>query len=226
MAESKTTYQTSNFEVDTPAVASFGKLRALNALDAARAGLTLLALCAGATVLGVSADALAVYDATHVRSAFMLPLWPDDFDLRPTVALVACSSIVVLANIVSLAGGKISFIRDNFLAHTALSFLAPLASLTAAIVAVGLSFVIRASTSNDTLHSWSCRWEGVYMAARPHFGTLCKQSRVGLYLTVLLVPLEVLVLGAAVVQAVLERNAGFTPREGRRNKERSPTPSS
>lgn len=63
------------------------------------------------------------------------------------------------------------------------------------------------------------------MAARPHFETLCKQSRAGLYLAVLLVPLEVLVVGLALAQAVLERNAGPAPRQGR-SKERSPTPSS
>lgn len=110
MAESKTTYQTSNFEVDTPAVPSFGRLRALNFLDAARNGLTLLALCSSITILGVSADALAVYDQTHVRAEFMLPLWPDDFDLRPTTTLVACSAIVILANIVSLVGSKVGIV--------------------------------------------------------------------------------------------------------------------
>jgi hypothetical protein len=35
------------------------------------------------------------------------------------------------------------------------------------------------------------------MNTKPHWGTLCKESKAGLYLMVMLVPLEVLVLGAA-----------------------------
>lgn len=43
------------------------------------------------------------------------------------------------------------------------------------------------------------------MDVRPHFGTLCKQSKAGLALSVLLVPLEAVVLAVAAYQSVLER---------------------
>ena len=43
------------------------------------------------------------------------------------------------------------------------------------------------------------------MTTKPHFGTLCKQSQVGVALSVLLVPIEAIILGVAVYQALLER---------------------
>lgn len=43
------------------------------------------------------------------------------------------------------------------------------------------------------------------MMTKPHFGTLCKQSEVGLALSVLLVPLEAIILGVAVYQTILQR---------------------
>lgn len=65
------------------------------------------------------------------------------------------------------------------------------------------------------------------MMSRPHFGTLCKQSRAGLYLSILLVPIEAIVLGAGAYQMVLERNVSRISRvvEAQR-KSGSPVPSS
>lgn len=103
---------TSNFDLDNIDDVHFqSKIRLFNTLDSIRVGLTLLALAAGITILGVSADALAVYDATHVSADFLLPLWPNDFDLRPTVALVVGSTIVIVASAVSLAASKMQHVR-------------------------------------------------------------------------------------------------------------------
>jgi len=79
-------------------------------LESARTGLTIVALLAGVTILGVSADALAVYNATNIGQDFLLPLWPDNFNLRPTVALVAGSAIVVVANAVGLLFGRVKVV--------------------------------------------------------------------------------------------------------------------
>lgn len=43
------------------------------------------------------------------------------------------------------------------------------------------------------------------MMAQPHFGTLCTQSRVGMALSILLVPLEALIVGIAGYQVMLQR---------------------
>lgn len=99
--------QSSDFEVDPEDTHFSSNTRILRTIDAARVSLTALALLAGITILGVSADALAVYDATHVPASFLLPLWPDDFDLRPTVALVVGSSIVIVVNFISLLFSRV-----------------------------------------------------------------------------------------------------------------------
>lgn len=106
-SEPKNISQTSDFEIDSEDVRLPPQTHVLRSVDAARVSLTALALLAGITILGVSADALAVYDATHVPANYLLPLWPDAFDLRPTVALVVGSSIVVVANLVSLLFSRV-----------------------------------------------------------------------------------------------------------------------
>lgn len=105
----------SSFEVDSQDLHLQSKVRTLRMLDGARIGLTILALAMGITILGVSADTLAVYDATHVPREFLLPLWPDSFNLRPTVALVVGSTIVLVANAVSLLFSKVHSVSQPFL---------------------------------------------------------------------------------------------------------------
>lgn len=97
----------------------------------------------------------------------------------------------------------------------------------AAVVAMSVFYSINASTTVDTLQSWSCRWSDVVMVTRPHFGTLCKQSKAGLYMSILLIPIEAITLGAGAYQMVLERNISSASGvvQGRR-KSGSPVPSS
>ncbi|KAF9871665.1 hypothetical protein CkaCkLH20_10863 [Colletotrichum karsti] len=205
-SDEKNIPQTSGFEVDPEDTQFASQARFLGTINTARVSLTAVALLAGITILGVSADALAVYDATHVPASYLLPLWPDAFDLRPTVALVAGSSIVLVANLVSLLFSRVQSLRGQTLYHNAVTVAAPAVGLLAAIVAMSFFYSINASTTVDTLQSWSCRWSDVVMMTRPHFGTLCKQSKAGLYLSILLVPIEAIVLGAGAYQTILERN--------------------
>lgn len=109
--------QTSSFDLDSPGImasrAASPKLRTLAAVDGARTALAVLALCAGITVLGVSADALAVYDATHVSADYLLPLWPQGLDARPTVALVACGAITAAVNGAAVVGSRASLVSPT-----------------------------------------------------------------------------------------------------------------
>ena len=101
-------------------VASKSTPRALGLADKARVGLTVLSLCCGIAVLGASADALATYNATHLPAEFLLPLWPEEFDLRPTVALCVGGTIVTAANIVSLVSGKVKAVSVYPYPHRAM----------------------------------------------------------------------------------------------------------
>jgi Na+/H+ antiporter NhaC len=85
------------------------------------------------------------------------------------------------------------------------TFAAPVIGLVGAVVAMAYFYTINTSTTVDTLQSWSCRWQDINMLTRPHFGTLCKQSRAGLYLSIILIPVEAVILGVAGYQVGLER---------------------
>ncbi|KAI1658229.1 hypothetical protein F4813DRAFT_58486 [Daldinia decipiens] len=197
-------------------------VKKIRLVDSARIGLTGLALLCGLTILGTAADTLAVYNATHLSSDYHLPLWPDQFDLRPTVALVVGSTIVVITNIVSLLCSKVRVLRNQTSVHTSLTFAAPFVGFTAVMIGMVFFYAVNTSATNDTLQSWSCQWGFASMGAKPHFGTLCNESRVALYLSVILVPVELIVFTVAGYQSILERKAiGFIPS----HKTGSPVPS-
>jgi len=174
--------------------------RATVLLSSAQLVLSAVALAAGVTVLGVSADALKIFDDTHLPSEYFLPLWPADVDVRPVQGMVAAGTIVTVMSLVSLVRGRVSMTRDKPLLHMIPSLLA----LLAVLVAVGLSYHLNAA--NPTVHNWTCRWRQVPMQQRPHWGTLCKQGEVGLALMVTLIPIEVMLTGVCAYAALAGRN--------------------
>jgi len=184
-------------------------VRTTRVAESARFGLTVLALLAGITIVTTSADTLVVYNNTHLSEDFFLPLWPSDFNIRPTIALVVCSAIVVLVSAISIFVSKVSALRSKAPINGTISFLAPTAGLIAAIIATSFFYGVNASTTTDSLQSWSCTWSSITMDTQPHFGTLCSESKVALYLTVMLIPVEVLVLGTAAWTVFAEKKQAF-----------------
>ncbi|KAL7947371.1 hypothetical protein V8C42DRAFT_343320 [Trichoderma barbatum] len=207
----KNELSSSEFEVEAQDLQLQAQLQAkhrlLSVVHSSRLALTVLALAAGITILGVSANGLVVYHETYLPEDFFLPLWPSEFDLRPTAALVAGGVVVVVANIVSLFFSKIQSLRSLTGLHAIASLAAPAVGFIASLVAMALFYAVNASSTVDSLQSWTCRWDNVPMTTQPHFGTLCKQSQAGVVLSVLLVPLEAAILAVAAYQAVLERQA-------------------
>jgi len=107
---------TSEFnEFDTPDAGHQKSAKSARVVESARLALTALALLSSITILGTSGDTLSVFNATHLGEDFLLPLWPSEFDLRPTVALVVCSAIVVVASALSLAVSKVPAVSLAFL---------------------------------------------------------------------------------------------------------------
>ncbi len=103
----------SSFEADSQDLHLQSKMRTIRAVDSARLGTTVLALLMGLTVLGVSANTLRVYQETHVSAEFMLPLWPDEFNVRPTVSLVIGSAICLVGNIIALCFSQVGAVRRH-----------------------------------------------------------------------------------------------------------------
>ncbi|KAI5917961.1 hypothetical protein F4810DRAFT_694342 [Camillea tinctor] len=202
-SEQKVPVSTSDFEVDP----RLEQLRKTHLIDNVRISLTSLALFCGFAVVGTSGDTLAVYNATHLSSDFHLPLWPDQFDLRPTIALVVGGVVVVFANAVSLLSSKVKVLRGYTATHSALTFLAPFVGFVAVMISMVFFYAVNASITADTVQSWSCRWGYTSMDRRPYFGTLCKESQTALYLSVVLVPIELIILTVAGYQMTMERKA-------------------
>ncbi|KAK7953610.1 hypothetical protein PG996_014502 [Apiospora saccharicola] len=205
--ETKITASSSDSEVDPRDLTYQGHVKSIRLVDSARVGLTALALLCGLTILGTSGDALMVYNSTSVSPNFQLPLWPRHFDLRPSVALVVGSVIVVLTNIVSLVFSKVKMLRNGTSLHTPLTFAAPFVGFVAVMISMIFFYAVNASTTVDTVQSWSCQWESVSMQMKPHFGAICKETKTALYLSIILIPVEAFVLSLAGYQMMLERKA-------------------
>lgn len=111
MSSLKNELASSDYEVEAQDAERHSQLqprhRLLSTVHSSRIALTVLALAAGITILGVSANGLLVYHETHLPAEFYLSLWPAQFDLRPTAALIAGGVIVTVANVVSLFFSKI-----------------------------------------------------------------------------------------------------------------------
>jgi len=206
---------TSEFQEWSPDAGHQKAVRTSRAIESTRLGLTVLALLSAITILGTSADTLAVYNQTHLSEEFFLALWPSDFDIRPTTALVICGTIVILSSIVSLAVSRVPSIRNKLFIHNSISFLTPTISLIAGLIATSFFYGVNASTTNFSLQSWSCQWSGVDMTVAPHWDMLCKESKVALYLTVMIIPLQVLVLGTVTFGVFAEKKTqAGTQRKG------------
>jgi hypothetical protein len=201
----------SDFEVDSRDMHLQSKVRSLRMVDNARVGATALALLMSITILGVSGNTLAVYDHTRLpgdfNSLFSLALWPAEFNIRPTVALVVGSSIIMVTNIAALCFSKVPSLRSKTTTHTSTTFIAPLIGLTAALISIIFFYAVNASDEVDTFLSWTCRWQDVPMTQQPNWGTLCHQSRTALYMAILLIPVEAAALGLAGFQLKTEKYA-------------------
>ncbi|KAM3545746.1 hypothetical protein BM221_000959 [Beauveria bassiana] len=202
MSQLKNEISSSDFEVEAEHRHTAPKI---GAVDTLRVGLTVVALAAGAAVLGLGADTLAVYRATSLPADYMLQLWPEEFDVRPVNSLIACGVIVLIANGMALAMSKVSFVGSRYVARSSVSVAAPTVGLIGALVAMSIFYAVNASTKVDSIQSWSCRWSGVPMDTRPHFGAVCRESKAALTLATLLVPVEAFIIGVAGYEAVLLR---------------------
>ncbi|KAG5979819.1 hypothetical protein E4U55_004729 [Claviceps digitariae] len=195
----------SDFGGDHHGLQTHPKVRLASTVHSVRVAVTILALFAGIITLGLSADTLAVYNATHLPADYLLPLWPENFDLRPTHALVAGSGIVTTMNALSLFASNTRSVRGRSVLHSSLSMTVPVVAFAASLVAVVLFYTVNASTIDETYQSWVCRWQNIHMASRPYFGTLCKESKAAFTISLVLVPLELIVLASACFQVVLEK---------------------
>jgi len=173
---------------------------AVRATTSAHQGLNILNLFIGLTIIGTEAAAIAVFRQTYDPSTIkLLPLWPAKFNLGPSIACLVAGCLVVVGSLAVLVVSKIPSLSNKPILRTATTALGSGLALAAAITATALYYAVNNSRTVDTLQSWTCRWAKVDMDTAPHWGSLCAESKAALYLTVLMVPLEVIALGMLAV---------------------------
>ncbi|KAH6681797.1 hypothetical protein B0J14DRAFT_577184 [Halenospora varia] len=181
-------------EFETPAA---GNNKTSRMVEAAVSGLNVLALCSSLAIVGTAGETLSTYNTTHLAQEYLLPLWPTEFDLRPTTALVACGAVLIVSSAVSLAASFVPAVRNKNLIHLSISYLCPVIGLIAGLVGISFFYGVNSSNTVSTIQSWSCQWSSIDMQVKPHWGALCKESKTALYLMVMMIPLQVIILGAA-----------------------------
>lgn len=77
-------------------------------IESVRLGLTVLTLLLSLTIIGTVGNSLRVYNKTSVSVDYLLPLWPVQFNLSPTIAILTGACVVAFVNIISLIGSKIA----------------------------------------------------------------------------------------------------------------------
>ncbi|EPE09974.1 hypothetical protein F503_05069 [Ophiostoma piceae UAMH 11346] len=200
----------SEFDVHSEDLHLQSKVRSLRLLDAARAAATTLALLMGLVVLGISGNSIYVYNRSHSTDVAWLSAWPSSaaFDFKPTVALVAGSSLVIIANLIALTSHHTT-IRSRMTdlrLHTPITFSAPFVGFISALVAIILFYVADSSATKDTLTSWSCRWRHLSTASpAPKFASLCSASHAAVDLAIILIPVEFIAFVLAGWELKVER---------------------
>lgn len=110
--EVKPEFQSDLQEFETRDVGYEKNQRIARVVESIRFAATTLALLAGLTILGTSADTLSVYNKTHLGGEYFLDLWPAEFNVQPTIALVVCSAIIFLASTISLVVMKVPVVSS------------------------------------------------------------------------------------------------------------------
>lgn len=108
----KTQLSTSEFEAEAASLQIEAKTRMFRIVDSSRISLAALSIALSIATMGLSAHALSVYERTHVAANFHLPLWPEKFDVQPTVALVACSTLIMAFASVSILASRVASVSQ------------------------------------------------------------------------------------------------------------------
>jgi hypothetical protein len=117
MSTSKPEMNAESSSFEAPTLVQQKNTKMVRVAESVGMGLTVLALLAAITIVVTAADALTVYNSTSLPGEYLLPLWPADFNMRPSVALVASGSIIILASAASLIHAKVSAVSIPLLGY-------------------------------------------------------------------------------------------------------------
>ncbi|CAG8426331.1 unnamed protein product [Penicillium salamii] len=175
-------------------------LKRNRAIHFSRLALSFLNFAIAIAVVACEAPPLRHYKDTSQWAPAGLALWPLNFDLRPTIAAIACGSIITVLNMVYIAAALMPSPHPRIKQLNIYASASALAGFVTALVAV-LFMIYRPSSNhpagfntNETLHSWTCKWKaGTNGTAIPrHFDRDCMNTRAGFVLICILIGMEML----------------------------------
>ncbi|OAP64415.1 hypothetical protein AYL99_00387 [Fonsecaea erecta] len=194
-----------------------------------RTGLAILTTATATAAMGCEGHVLHSYNNTHMGSKWHLPpLWPTDVDVRPTLAILISSTLILVLSLSYLIVSLIPTPYSRTLLYNLLFFASSLAGVILSVFAIPFNSLLTNPTSHhhrDSIQSWTCKFSHgasqfmadahslqipVYvthgMPIPAGFKRLCMESEVSQGLMALLLALEVLNVGVAVVGVLLERS--------------------
>jgi hypothetical protein len=77
---------------------SSASLRKIRIIDWGRIVISLLLIAAGSAIVGSEGHAIYTYNSTHLSNEWFLPLWPQHFDLRPSIGTLVGGAVVVFTS--------------------------------------------------------------------------------------------------------------------------------
>ncbi|KAI9721826.1 MAG: hypothetical protein M1812_002162 [Candelaria pacifica] len=168
-----------------------------NRLHFVRIGFFTLVLAGSLAAVGCTAHPLLVYHRSHAQVDWWLPLWPQHFDLRPTVALCVAGGVTAGLNLVGLVVALVPSPRPRTKLLNIITAVAGIVGLVVTVFGVAYFNALDGKRGRDTLLSWTCQWSDVVKSAPADFRRICIESKFSLDMMVLLVIFEVMTLGLA-----------------------------
>lgn len=98
---------------------SSGSRRKILILDWSRIALSLVLIAAGSAIVGCEGHALHTYNSTHLSNAWFLPLWPQHFDLRPSIGILVGGAVVIVTSCVYLICAILPAVSNSPARHIA-----------------------------------------------------------------------------------------------------------
>ncbi|KAI9932250.1 hypothetical protein ASPWEDRAFT_39876 [Aspergillus wentii DTO 134E9] len=183
-----------------------------------RIGLAFIIFGAAIAVVGCEAVPLQHYQSTFAYTKVWLYLWPLNFDLRPTKAILSCGGIIAFQNLVYIVAALLPTPRSRIRFLNLLAGATAVSGFITSLVGVLFTIYLPSSTypsgfnENETLHSWTCKWKSIRnpsssdAQAPIHFERDCTETQAAFVLLGILIGLEIIMGFVAAAGLWLERS--------------------
>ncbi|EMC92048.1 hypothetical protein BAUCODRAFT_115337 [Baudoinia panamericana UAMH 10762] len=148
-----------------------------------------LSICLNAAIIGCAGRTLNIFHLQQKSNDWLLPIWPDHFDLREVNTLIGASAAVLVLNAVIAMAVVVQRLPANLIVLLC-STLGTACSLVAIIFPTILRYH---APGRDTLQTWACRWNGSN-GSPAMFSSICSETRFAFYTTIPVFVIQLLLL--------------------------------